>query len=342
MEDAFPFSCCLVGGTFDHLHAGHRHLLYAASNSAHRIEVHITSDEMAADKSDFIQSFEHRREAILNWAQKYAPNRVTVHELMDEYGPASEHVVADCIVSTVETKPRCEMINEERQKQGLPPLSILVVEHYQDTEDIVLSSTRIRLGEIDQEGHPWIPLPARQWTYKMAPALDAELKQPMGDLYEGPEHHPEVAMSNAIEELPHVHGPLIAVGDVSVQTLLMLDIVPDVALVDGYTQREALDEALLVSHDSFDFVFHADNPAGQLTPSLFESIQHAIQSEGSSLIQVNGEEDLAPIVLHLLLPLESVVIYGQPKRGVVVQIVTTQTKERCRFLLSQFEVMHRG
>ena len=41
------YSRCLVGGTFDRLHAGHRLLLDAAVKSAEHVEVHITSDGMA-------------------------------------------------------------------------------------------------------------------------------------------------------------------------------------------------------------------------------------------------------------------------------------------------------
>jgi uncharacterized protein (UPF0218 family) len=34
-----------------------------------------------------------------------------------------------------------------------------------------------------------------------------------------------------------------------------------------------------------------------------------------------------------------VVIYGQPRVGVVVQITSLSVKERCRNILSQFEVI---
>ena len=44
------------------------------------------------------------------------------------------------------------------------------------------------------------------------------------------------------------------------------------------------------------------------------------------LINVDGEEDLAPIIIHCLAPIGTAVIYGQPKVGVVVQISTLEVK----------------
>ena len=65
MGGAPRYSRCLVGGTFDRLHAGHRLLLDAAVKSAEHVEVHITSDGMADKKSVNMQSFETRRDELL-------------------------------------------------------------------------------------------------------------------------------------------------------------------------------------------------------------------------------------------------------------------------------------
>jgi hypothetical protein len=60
--------------------------------------------------------------------------------------------------------------------------------------------------------------------------------------------------------------------------------------------------------------------------------------DGSTyLIEVVGEEDLAPLILHPLAPLGSVVLYGQPGRGVVVRWCSEESKQRCRKLLCGFD-----
>ena len=114
MPSARRFRCCLVGGTFDRLHAGHRLLLDAASKDAEAIEIHITSDSMAEEKSPFVQPFDERMNELHNWAETISDCKVSVHQLNDTYGPARHHTTADAIVATPETLGMCNSINEER------------------------------------------------------------------------------------------------------------------------------------------------------------------------------------------------------------------------------------
>ncbi|MDG1538669.1 MAG: pantetheine-phosphate adenylyltransferase [Candidatus Poseidonia sp.] len=339
MEPPQPFSCCLVGGTFDRFHAGHRLLLDAAQKSAKRIEIHVTSDPMADAKSSFIQAFETRREILLQWAESHAPGRVTIHMLNDAMGPAPVHQHADCIVATPETRGQCESINAVRTSNGLAPLNIIEVAHMEDVEGGIISSSRIRNGHIDLQGHPWIESRYREQTLLMHPRLDQELKTPMGVLFEGPEDAPEVAMFAALEGLDLSTMALIAVGDVTVATLLNMDYVPDIALIDGQTKRTPLAEEEQVDGSRFPSHLRAVNPAGQLTPSLLAAIEQACKMETPALIDVEGEEDLAPLYIHLVAPIGSQIIYGQPGKGVVLQQTTLKTKERCRHLLGFFEVV---
>ncbi len=83
----------------------------------------------------------------------------------------------------------------------------------------------------------------------------------------------------------------------------------------------------------------AENPAGILTPCLHEAISKALRAEEPLVLEVDGEEDLAPLVIHCLAPVGTLVLYGQPKTGVVVQYTTLEVKQRCRFLISLFEVV---
>ena len=49
---------CLVGGTFDRFHNGHKELLITALDVAELVEVWITTDIMSAAKSPILQSFD--------------------------------------------------------------------------------------------------------------------------------------------------------------------------------------------------------------------------------------------------------------------------------------------
>jgi uncharacterized protein (UPF0218 family) len=72
---------------------------------------------------------------------------------------------------------------------------------------------------------------------------------------------------------------------------------------------------------------------------LCQSLQHALGADDSVLLEVEGEEDLAPLVIHCLAPIGTVVLYGQPRTGVVMQITSLDVKQRCRNLLNLFEVI---
>ena len=141
-------------------------------------------------------------------------------------------------------------------------------------------------------------------------------------------------MSAAMENI--APGGIIAVGDVSVETLLEMGVTPDIALVDGMTKRSELTEKVDLS--TFDILLSAENPPGAITPSLIDSINAALHNDQTTCIEVDGEEDLAPIIVHLLAPLGTNVIYGQPGKGVVLRITSLESKEQCRGLLSRFEV----
>ena len=131
------------------------------------------------------------------------------------------------------------------------------------------------------------------------------------------------------------------VGDVTVNALLEIGWVPDVGIVDGLTKRTAWDGEL--DRSSFRGQLSCENPPGQLTPDLLESADLALdfafsEDGGPVLLEVEGEEDLAPIVIHLLAPLGTVVLYGQPASGVVLRLTDESTKARCRTMLDSFEV----
>ena len=105
------------------------------------------------------------------------------------------------------------------------------------------------------------------------------------------------------------------------------------------TKRTQLDAEELVNPEAFNHHINAINPAGFLTPSLCSAIQRSLSADESVLLEVDGEEDLAPLIIHCFAPIGTVVLYGQPKTGVVMQITSLSVKERCRNLLNLFEVV---
>ena len=339
MATEVRYACCLVGGTFDRLHSGHKLLLSMAISRSEQVEIHVVNDEIAGRKSPHIQPYDDRVDAIYDWLSEKSYHSVSIFQLNDSFGPAPNHESADAIIATPETIGNCQEINRMREVSGLGKLSILEVPHMLDYSGKIISSSRIRSGMIDSDGNAWIDDQNRQHKLKMVATLDNELKTPMGTLFEGPEEYPEVAMSEAIESIDRQNSSIVAVGDVSVATLIGMGIIPDIGIVDGMTKRVKLNESELIDSSHFTNILSAINPAGHIMPSLIDAVENALSKDEPTIINVEGEEDLAPIIIHCLAPIGTAVIYGQPKTGVVVQISTLAVKKRCRDILSMFEVV---
>ena len=119
MATEYQYECCLIGGTFDRFHSGHKLLISAALTKCQSIEIYITTDEMALKKSLLIQDYLTRFEQIYSWINDNYPNRVKLFELEDRFGPAPIHETADAIAATPETVGNCHKINETRKSNGL-------------------------------------------------------------------------------------------------------------------------------------------------------------------------------------------------------------------------------
>jgi len=124
---------------------------------------------------------------------------------------------------------------------------------------------------------------------------------------------------------------IYTVGDVVTFNLVQSGIVPAIAIIDGQSMREPF----IGPPGDFQRCYRARNPSGTLTSELLEVIQKAIEVP-DTLIFVEGEEDLAVIPLVLAAPLGTIILYGQPGKGVVFCDVTPIAKQKAREMLSHF------
>ena len=156
-------------------------------------------------------------------------------------------------------------------------------------------------------------------------ALRAKLKDPVGPLHTDP-----------AELLADAGRPLVAVGDV-VTNYLLRETTPDVALVDGQTKRAELPADERVESEAFDSVVHVENPAATLSRDLLAALADALGSDRTTLILVEGEEDLAAVPAIAVAPDGASVVYGQPDEGMVHVRVDEETRSAMREFLAQME-----
>jgi uncharacterized protein (UPF0218 family) len=145
-------------------------------------------------------------------------------------------------------------------------------------------------------------------------ALRGELKEPMGPVY-----------TDADALAADAGRPLVAVGDIVTYHLLDACHRPDVALGDERTERAAVDPEIAAGITGFDAAVDVANPPGTLTFALLEAIQRGLSAEESTLVAVDGEEDLGALAAILAVPARGSVVYGQPGEGMVLVDPATAT-----------------
>jgi uncharacterized protein (UPF0218 family) len=129
-----------------------------------------------------------------------------------------------------------------------------------------------------------------------------------------------VALSKLLEaEEPPMWA---TVGDYVTINIIKAGLHPDIAVVDHRVMREDVEPMEL--GDSVEVV----NPPGTLSAEAQRALSKAISFNKRLGVVVEGEEDLLVLPLMAMMPVGSVVVYGQPREGMVV---VTLTEERRRW-----------
>ncbi|MBS7654452.1 phosphopantetheine adenylyltransferase [Candidatus Bathyarchaeota archaeon] len=149
------FKVAAVGGTFDELHKGHKVLLTTAFRYGENVWIGLCTDEFAKKlrKNHEIASYEDRAKELADFLNDLGVfDRAKIIPLSDPYGPAATSAEIEAIVVSKETEPRARELNFLRLRNGLKPLEIVVIDMVPAEDQIPISTTRIRWGEIDREG----------------------------------------------------------------------------------------------------------------------------------------------------------------------------------------------
>jgi uncharacterized protein (UPF0218 family) len=129
--------------------------------------------------------------------------------------------------------------------------------------------------------------------------------------------------------------PLVAVGDVVTAHLVDAGRPPDVAVIDGKTERDPIDES--VGRSLPDPDVEVANPPATLSRALLDALLDALARDDPTTIGVDGEEDLAALPAIFAVPAGGCVVYGQPGEGMVLVPVTDETRALARDLLSRMD-----
>ncbi len=152
----------VLGGTFDHLHAGHEALLNTAFAAGRPVAIGLTTEEYLADHpkpgAGRLQPYTVRRRRLARWlSARYPRRRWTIVPISDAFGGSVEDGVAALVVSA-DTIAGGRAVNAERKRRGRRPVPIRVVPLVLGDDLVPISSRRIRAGTIDREGRRVSPI----------------------------------------------------------------------------------------------------------------------------------------------------------------------------------------
>lgn len=166
---------------------------------------------------------------------------------------------------------------------------------------------------------------------RLTPTLREELKTPLGLLIQGSSDETMKTLKALIEkERP---SKIISVGDAVSDSMMRHGVSPQVLIVDNKVMRQPI-QPIAVDADQ---TLHVKNPAGTLAEETWAVIKEALRGKRRTRVLVDGEEDLLTLVAVLCAPENSVVVYGQPREGIVVVKVTEKTREMVRRIVDSME-----
>ncbi|MGD0423800.1 MAG: pantetheine-phosphate adenylyltransferase [Candidatus Bathyarchaeia archaeon] len=155
-ENGPSYTHVAMGGTFDVLHRGHRLLLKKAFEVGKNVTIGVTSDAFARQlhKPHKIDPFESRRIELENLLGRWGVlSRSRIVRLDDRFGPTITTPGIQAIVVSKRTVKTAYEINRRRRLMRINPLAIVAIDLIQAQDRKPISSTRIRRGRIDREGH---------------------------------------------------------------------------------------------------------------------------------------------------------------------------------------------
>jgi uncharacterized protein (UPF0218 family) len=161
--------------------------------------------------------------------------------------------------------------------------------------------------------------------------MRAELKIPLGQLLIG---EPSCTILQLNRIINKKKPPMFAVvGDFTTKNILEANIKPNIVVLDHRVMRVEVEP---LAHKTR-HVFKCVNKQGTIDLEAWKALEKAITLKCNTAVIVEGEEDLLVLPLILMMPLRSLIIYGQPREGMVVVEATEERKVWAEDFLARME-----
>jgi len=340
MGKKYQYKKIVLGGTFDHFHKGHQKFLEKAFVIGEKVLIGITSDKMVKDKflADSIESFSARKENVYKFLiKKNWQDKARIIKINDFTGGVEKLKKAEAIVVSKNTYANALKINNLREKNGLKKLRIIVVPDVLAQDRKIISSERIRAGEIDRDGKSyWLRVACCLKDGKrlvLPESLKEELRKPLGKVFSKTKD-----LLNFINEKKPEF--IFSVGDIVSYHLIKNKINPLLLIFDWKTKRGEVDEEVKKMIGS-NFSNKIVNQPGTISKEAFITIKNCVEKiltkKEKQKVFIEGEEDLLALPVILFSPLNSLILYGHWQLGVVGVVSDEKMKKKMIGLLKKFE-----
>jgi pantetheine-phosphate adenylyltransferase len=310
------YSHIVLGGTFDHLHAGHRDLLSLAFSESKKVTLGLTKASMNVNKTvtSQILPYRLREQEILAFAQSINRTRdIRIIPIKDMYGSTLTDKTLDAIVVTPHTQAGAGHINQKRQSNGLPELPIVVCPLRLDSHGEILCSSNIRLGMVNRAG----------LMYQDIFSTDMQISDTARDVFRRP-----IGKATGAREIRSIKDPCIVIGDVVTQYCMDHGIPFSQAYIDGKSKHAVYSLTLRPEYSLQKT--QIQNPAGSITSQAAQKVTETLH-EPREIIQIEGEEDLLTVAAVILLPFGTRIIYGYPYAPQSMRMITIDERIKEKF-----------
>lgn len=120
-----------VGGTFDHLHDGHKILLtVSAFLTSKTLIVGVTGAELLKNKkyAEYMQTYDQRVENVNSFIHSVKPSLIpTIYEINDVCGPTVQIEDINALVVSLESAKGGEYVNAKRRELGWKELDVYII-----------------------------------------------------------------------------------------------------------------------------------------------------------------------------------------------------------------------
>jgi len=330
------YKLVVCGGTFDHLHKGHKDFLRFQLSISEKVLIGLTSDLYTKQiKHGSIETYKERKEALEHYLKsENALQYVEITSIDSEFIPTVwESYTIDAIVATKDTKKGAENINQKRGNDGLSTIPIVIYDLFKAEDRRPISSSRIRNGEIDRDGKVFLEKSWLLQSSTITEELRTHLAKPFGILISD---FGKWFKSQTLNPLY-----TITVGDVVTDSFNKYNFGQILSVVDLNVQRKQAFKSI-TDHKftSAHTIKYVNNPPGYITGELFNAIYDVFKNKTNekTVIHIDGEEDLAVLPVLICSPLQYKVFYGQPNSGIVEVVVTEEVKKEAYSIVNSFEM----